>query len=172
MVARVSMDLDVLDRGLRQMVERTNALAGSNVRVGYQSDSGKVDGVDILDIAIWNHFGAPKAKIPARPFMFDAAIKYEGDLRKIMTHAAKKVSAGAVSPENALAQIGQYYQNVISAHIRSGEFKANAPSTIKKKKSAIPLVDKGRHLIPGLRYIVEPASGAPAGGNGHYKAAK
>jgi hypothetical protein len=152
------------DMGLRQLVERTNALAGTGVRVGYQVDSGRVDGVDILDIAIWNQFG--NSRIPPRPFMTDAAIKYSHDMGLLMAHASKAVVNGRVTKLSALQQLGEEYQKRIAAHIVSGEFKENAPSTIKKKKSAVPLVDQGRHLIPGLRWVIDGRAQTPRGGRG------
>ena len=161
MAARVSVTSEMNDMGLRQIIERTNALAGTGVRVGYQVDSGRVDGVDILDIAVWNHFGT--SKIPPRPFLFDASVKYSHDVGVAMARAAQAVQMGRVSKENALAQLGEFHQNQIRAHLRSGEFAPNAPSTIKKKKSSVPLVDTGRHLIPGLRYVVDSMPTRPRG---------
>ncbi len=159
------------DMGLRQLVERTNALAGTGVRVGYQVDSGRVDGVDILDIAVWNHFGVPGDgeagwRIPPRPFMTDAAIKYSHDVGLAMAHAARAVVNGRVTKLSALQQLGEFHQNQIRAHLVSGEFTPNAPSTIKKKKSAVPLVDQGRHLIPGLRWVIDARAQTPRGGRG------
>lgn len=171
MGARVSVTTEMNDMGLRALVERTNALAGTGVRVGYQVDSGRVDGVDILDIAVWNHFGVPSKKkagyrIPPRPFLFDASVKYSHDMGLLMAHAARAVSNGRVTKLSALQQLGQEYQNRIAAHLVSGEFQRNADSTIKKKKSAIPLVDQGRHLIPGLRWVIDARAQTPRGGRG------
>lgn len=170
MVARVSVTTEVNDKGFRDIIARTSALAGTGARIGYQVDSGKIDGVDILDIAIWNHFGT--SKIPPRPFLFDASIKYENDIKKAMIHAARKVADGAVSQLGALQQLGQDYENLVRGHLRSGEFTKNADSTIRKKKSAVPLVDTVRHLIPGLRYVVDGMPQTPRGGTGQNKARK
>lgn len=164
MGARVRVTTEMNDMGLRQLVERTNALAGTGVRVGYQVDSGRVDGVDILDIAVWNQFGT--TKIPPRPFMTDVAIKYSHDVGLAMAHAARAVVNGRVTRLSALQQLGEFHQNQIRAHLVSGEFTPNAPSTIKKKKSAVPLVDQGRHLIPGLRWVIDARAQTPRGGRG------
>lgn len=141
-----------IDRGFQAAVERTSALAGSGVKVGYQADSGSEDGVDILDIAIWNEFGTEH--IPSRPFMRDSAVKYEHDVGLIMGHLAKKVQNGQATQQLALETLGAAHQAHIAAHIRSGEFEPNAPSTIERKGSTVPLVDQGRVLVPGLRYEV------------------
>lgn len=141
-----------IDRGFKAAVERTSALAGSGVKVGYQAGSGSVDGVDILDIAIWNEYGTEN--IPARPFMADTAVKYDQDTGLIMAHLSKKVQNGQATKELALDTLGQAYQDRIATHIRSGEFEPNAPSTIARKGSSVPLVDEGRALVPGLRYEV------------------
>lgn len=145
------MDVVKNDKGMAEIIARTSALAGSGVKVGFQSGANVVDGYDALDIAIWNEYGTET--IPARPFMRDSATKYEHDMGVIMVHLAKKVQDGE-NPDVALATLGEAYQQRVQAHIRSGEFEPNAPSTIARKGSSKPLVDKGRHLVPGVRYEV------------------
>lgn len=147
----------VIDRGIGQVVADAAALAGSGVKVGFQAGQGSVDGVDALNIAIWNEFGTTNEDgsqhIPPRPMVRNAAIKYEGDVKKIMAHLAKKVVEGA-SVDEALGTLGEAYQARQIAHIRSGEFAPNAASTIKRKGSSVPLVDEGRVLVPAVRYEI------------------
>ncbi|TFL14215.1 hypothetical protein CSC67_08670 [Pusillimonas caeni] len=144
------MPVKVIDHGLDKMVRRADALHGSGVKAGILAGSGSQDGVDMVDIAVYNELGT--AKIPARPFMGDAAQKYRRDIGTVMDHLARKVEDGA-DPDAALQTLGQWYQGRQQAHIRSGEFKPNAPATIKKKGSSVPLVDKGR-LVNSVRYEV------------------
>lgn len=144
------MPVKIIDHGLDRMLRQADALNGSGVKVGIQAGSGSQDGVDMVDIAIYNEFGT--SRIPARSFMGDAAEKYQQDIGTTMEHLARKVESGA-SPETALHTLGQWYQAQQQAHIRSGEFTPNAPSTIKKKGSSVPLIDKGR-LVNSVRYEV------------------
>jgi type II secretory pathway component PulF len=84
--------------------------------------------------------------------MSDAVVKYEHDIKILMDEVARQVQAGA-DLGNLLEQLGQAHQDQIRAHIRSGEFTANAPSTIARKGSSVPLVDEGRHLIPAVHWV-------------------
>lgn len=139
----------VIDKGFTQIIKRTNALGRSGVRVGLLD--GKTPR-DVLDIGIYNEWGT--RHIPARSFIRDAAVKYAHDVAIIMQHLARKVQDGA-SPQDALRTLGERYQAMQQAHIRSGEFAPNAPSTIERKGSSVPLVDQGRILVPNIRYVVE-----------------
>ena len=144
------MPVKVIDHGLEKMLRQADALNGSGVKVGIQAGSGSHDGVDLVDIAVFNEFG--NARVPDRPFMRNAAQKYQQDIATTMEHLARKVEGGA-SPDAALHSLGQWYQARQQAHIRSGEFKPNALSTVKKKGSSVPLIDKGR-LVNAVRYEV------------------
>lgn len=144
------MPVKVIDHGLNEMLRQADALNGSGVKVGIQAGSGSQGGVDMVDIAIYNEFGT--SRIPARPFIRDAAEKYRQDVGTTMEHLARRVENGA-SPDTALHSLGQWYQARQQEHIRSGEFKPNAPATIKRKGSSVPLIDKGR-LVNSVRYEV------------------
>lgn len=146
----IAMSVKVIDHGLDQLLRQADALHGSGVKVGIQAGTGSQDGVDMVDIAVYNAFGT--ATIPKRDFIGGAAEKYRQDVATVMDHLARKVEDGA-SPDAALHTLGQFYQGRQQAHIRSGEFTPNAPSTIKKKGSTVPLIDKGQ-LINSVRYEV------------------
>ena len=140
----------VIDKGLADVLRQSSALNGTGVKVGIQAGQGQQDGTDMLDIAVFNEFGT--ATIPARPFMQDAADKYHEDTGRVMEHLAKKVQEGADAGQ-ALETLGQWYQAQQQAHIRSGEFQPNAPATVKRKGSSVPLIDKGQ-LVNSVRYEV------------------
>lgn len=146
----IAMPVKVIDHGLDQLLRQADALHGSGVKVGIQAGTGSQDGVDMVDIAVYNELGT--ARIPPRPFVRNAAEKYRQDIATTMSHLARKVEDGA-NPQQALETLGQWYQARQQAHIRSAEFVPNAPSTIKKKGSTVPLIDKGR-LINSVRYEV------------------
>jgi hypothetical protein len=141
----------VIDHGLDQLLRQADALNGSGVKVGIQAEVDSQDGVDMFDIAVFNEFGT--ADIPARPFVRNAAEKNRQDIATVMDHLARKVEDGAADADAALETLGQWYQGRQQAHIRSGEFVPNAPATIKKKGSSVPLIDKGK-LVNAVRYEV------------------
>lgn len=140
----------VIDKGLAEALRQSTALDGTGVKVGIQAGKGEQDGTDMFDIAVFNEFGT--ATIPARPFMRDAADKHREDTGRVMEHLAKKVQEGADAGQ-ALETLGQWYQAQQQAHIRSGEFQPNAPATVKRKGSSVPLIDKGQ-LVSSVRYEV------------------
>jgi hypothetical protein len=145
------------DHGMDAILKAMEAINGHSVKVGFQANVSKTDGVDALDIAIWNEFGTRskdgRQHIPPRPMVKNAFIKYQADLLKVMNHLAMKMIEGA-DPVTALRTLGEFYQARQIAHIRSGEFVKNATSTIKRKGSSVPLIDEGRHLVPGVRYVL------------------
>lgn len=152
-----------IDRGLAAAVARTNALAGSGVKVGVQSGPSGEPGTDILDIAIWNEYGT--RHIPARPFISAAAVVFEHDVGLIMVHLAKKVQNGHADRQLALTTLGERYQTMVRQFVRSGGkigggagFAPNKASTIRRKGSSQPLIEHG-NLVNSIRYQV--VIGAP-----------
>lgn len=141
----------IIDHGFTAIIDELNALDGAGVKVGVQGDAGKDESgeTDLIDIALYNEFGT--ASIPERPFMRDAADKYERDIGKVMEHLYGKVFDGTASVDQVQATLGEYYQGKQQEHIRSGPWEPNAPATITAKGSSRPLIDKGR-MIQAVRY--------------------
>lgn len=147
-MAAVSVTTSIKDMGLDRALDNAVKLDGRFVKVGIQAGSGAHDGVDLVDIAIYNHFGT--RNIPARPFVADCADKNRSQIQEAQKRIAYRVMEG-MSPDSGLAQLGEWYQNILKAHIRNGGWAANAPSTIRKKKSSRPLVDTGA-LVNAVRW--------------------
>lgn len=139
------------DKGLKDILAADRGLDGRGVKVGLQANAGaSPDGADLLDIAIFNEFGT--ARIPARPFIRGAHDKHKLEAERVMSHLAKTAGEGtAIS--TVLKTLGQWYEGKVKAHASSGEFIANAPSTIRRKGSSKPLVDTGL-MIGAIRYEV------------------
>lgn len=146
------MPVKIIDHGLDKLLRQADALRGSGVKVGIQANTANYikDRTDVLDVAIYNEFGT--ATTPARPFMADAADKYRGDVATVMEHLARKVEDGA-DPSVALETLGQKYEAWQREHIRSGEFKDNAASTVARKGSSVPLIDNAV-MVNSVRYEV------------------
>ena len=114
---------------------------------------------ELAEKARGNEFGTisklGNEHIPARPFLrptFDDP-KVQ---RKLMELARGFVSEG-VDPYDVLEKVGAMMQSEIQAKIRSNIKPANAPSTIKRKRSRRTLIDKGR-MIQAITYKVSNAS--------------
>lgn len=89
--------------------------------------------------------GPHEIVIPSRPFIRQTFDKNIRELWKLVKNLDDEVIKGKIKRKKALVTIGQVHQNQIQeAMSNPGEFEANAPSTIRKKKSAQPLIDTGR----------------------------
>lgn len=155
----MSADVKLNDLGFAAAVKRTHDLHGKGVKVGYQVGKNKAkssDGktVDALDIAIWSEYGTRTA--PARPFLHQTATKNKTTVGTAMSRIAAAVQAGTGrTTDSLLGELGEFYVALIRREIASGDFAANAPSTVKRKKSSKPLVDTGRVLSPAVRWEIE-----------------
>lgn len=150
-VAVIEVSTKLTDMGIDKVLENVIELGGKQVKVGIQAGSGSHDGVDILDIAIYNHFGT--RNIPSRPFVSDCFDKNQGQISEAKKRIVYRVMEGM--PASAgLAQLGQWYQDVLKGHIRNGGWVPNAPATVKRKGSSRPLIDTGQ-LVNSVRWEIE-----------------
>ena len=150
-MAVIEVSTKLTDMGIDKVLENVMELGGKQVKVGIQAGSGSHDGVDILDIAIYNHFGT--RNIPSRPFISDCFDKNQGQISEAKKRIVYRVMDGM--PASAgLAQLGQWYQDVLKGHIRNGGWVPNAPATVKRKGSSRPLIDTGQ-LVNSVRWEIE-----------------
>lgn len=99
-----------------------------------------------------------KIVIPARNFMDEAVKILEEDSKMEGAYLAKKVLHGELTPDEALAKIAQIAEDAIRIAILNGEYAPNAASTIAKKGSSKPLVDKGNSLARSVASDVRDRS--------------
>lgn len=138
----MSVEVKLIDHGFDNIVRQALKLDGKGVKVGIRRGKGAHDGTDMLDIAVYNHFGT--ATIPARPFVSDCAEKNAGQIQEAQKRLVYRVYQGSLSADGALAQLGAWYVNVQKGHILHGGWTPNAPATVKRKGSNKPLVDTGQ----------------------------
>lgn len=138
------------DAGLQQYIRRIDRLDGHGVKVGVTGDAGQQDGVDLLDIAMFNEFGTET--IPARPFIRDFAQKNAKALGALMDRTVSLVEKGKPL-DVALASLGSVVQEQQQKHVRASKSWAvpNAKSTVRQKGSDVPLVDHGT-LVNAIRW--------------------
>ena len=110
------------------------------VRVGYQEGATYPDGTPVVNVALWNELGT--VDIPPRPFIRQTVDNNEAQFQGQMKSAANKLANGA-SSEKVLNELGTFAKGLLQKEIKDGGFVANAPSTVKKKKSDKPLIDTG-----------------------------
>ncbi|ADP15400.1 hypothetical protein AXYL_02071 [Achromobacter xylosoxidans A8] len=142
-----------IDKGLDEHVRLARAINGRGVKVGIQAGAGKdpQSGADLLDIAIHNEFGTEH--IPARPFVRDFAEKNGDVLGQAMDRMAAAVQDGNMPVDAALDQLGTFAEKHQKAHVQQSKKWAepNAPATVKKKRSDVPLIDDGL-MVGAIRY--------------------
>ncbi len=97
--------------------------------------------------------GAHSIVIPARPFVRRTFDEKHGDWHAKAQDQIGQVIDGRKDLPAALATIGNVMERDIKAKIADGPFIPNAPSTIRRKKSARPLIDSG-HMRQSVRYVV------------------
>lgn len=147
------MATKAIDRGLEQHARLARALNGRGVKFGIQADAGKdpETGADLLDIAVYNEYGTET--VPARPFMRDFAEKNGKALGQAMDRMAAAVQGGQLALDAALDQLGTFAEKHQKAHVQQSKkwAKPNAPATVKKKGSDVPLIDQGL-MVGAIRY--------------------
>lgn len=154
---RAAVSTKTIDRGWKAEFTHVRRLAGRGVKVGIQAGAGAEDGVDLLDILIWNEFGTGrKARfpIPPRPVMRSWFDDNQTAIGTWADNAATFIlRTGAV--DLALNRVGADMQKGIQAHWRNSKAWAvpNAAYTIAQKGSDVPLIDNGV-LINAVRWQV------------------
>ena len=120
------------------------------VEAGYfESATYEGQGTPVASIAAINEFGEG---VPERPFMRRAVRNSEDQVRELIREHIDGVSG---QPTLALAErVGTVLVTAIQREITELQDPPNAPSTIKRKKSANPLIDTG-HMRASTKYRVK-----------------
>ena len=122
------------------------------IGVGFNAKSGSYpDGTSVTMVAAWNELGTEN--IPSRPFMRQMMEKEERNINNYLKRYLKMACTGDLTTEAALDKIGNYLKYKIKESIREGEYEPNAPSTIAKKGSSVPLIDT-RQMYRSVIYEV------------------
>lgn len=95
-------------------------------------------------------YGESTITIPSRPFMRDYFDRDKAKIERFAMGQIKRVVMKQTDAETAFLRIGEFVQRGIQKNIRNGNWTPNAPSTIRQKKSARPLIDTGR-MIQSIR---------------------
>ncbi len=127
----------------RKFFEEIEKLKNLQVRVGYQQgEAQEDDGVDLLDVAMWNELGTSRA--PSRPFMRKSVDENADKISAFLKAQLQKLARGETTAEQILKAVGVFQKGLVQAKIRDGDFVPNAPRTIRRKGSDKPLIDTGR----------------------------
>jgi hypothetical protein len=141
----------VKDQGWRAMLARAREIAGGRgVRVGILADEPKRSrepqdsGLSLVEVALIHEFGAPAAGIPQRSFLRAAIDEHAPDIRRLILAVAARALDGAITPAQALDQIGSKVAGWVQTRIDQGIAPPLKPETIARKGSSKPLVNVGQ----------------------------
>lgn len=141
-MAKVTLDTKVLDKILRE-VEKGDQSA----RIGYFEDSGEHprSGKTAYEIASINNYGAPEAKIPARPFVTDGAYERELVSQLEMVKTIQQLHKGSGTIRQGVKKAAEVQRDSIAAQLQLARFvyDGNTESTQRNKGFDAPLFETG-----------------------------
>ena len=120
----------------KQLIEQIKASGEKAVYVGF----------NLASLAAVLEFG--NERIPSRPFLRQTLAENQEKYTALFV----KLFEGGVSIDQIYEQIALIAQGDVQQNIANGKWTANAPSTIKRKKSSKPLIDTGklRQSVKGI----------------------
>lgn len=172
------MSLAIVDKNKhwKQLEQVIKNLSKIVLKVGIQKDAGVDDkGNSIAEYGTYNEYGvvgkikgnyqkgsykkrsssANLIKIPARSFLRSTTDENNG-WKKEIEEAYTEILEGKTTSIKAMSKVGIRARDDIVTKINKGDpsWPPNADSTIKKKKSSRPLIDKG-FLKKAIQYQFE-----------------
>ncbi|MGP2977758.1 hypothetical protein ACTVLL_11495 [Serratia nevei] len=142
-----------LAKKLKQIQDRVTSK--KRVLVGLPAGSGNYEeGAPIVVIGAVQEFGSADGRVPERSFLRVPLRQNQDNIKKGFAALSRKVVKGEISAFQMLDQMGARAVGYCQEAIETGISPANAPSTIKRKGSATPLIDKGI-LKNKITHVVE-----------------
>ena len=105
------------------------------------------------NFAMQHNVGPYSIEIPERPFLRSTFDEKNKEWQKKAEAQLNLVATGRKDAAGMLNTMGNVIEGDIKRKIASGPFTPNAPSTIRRKKSASPLIDSGR-MRSSIRYVI------------------
>jgi len=153
------MTVKIIDRDkgwnkIAAMLKRT-AVSAPHVKVGVlgpaATEANAESGLTTVEVATYNEFGYG---VPERSFIRETFDMHRDDYQKVLNNVADGILANKFSLKVGLEAVGQKVQSDFQGRIetRSPPFKENAPSTIARKGSSVPLINYGQ-LKNSITYV-------------------
>lgn len=150
----------------KSLIKKINQISQTDVLVGIPKEATeKKDGETfyLADIAFVQNYGSyskeneskkevsvytkqkdrKKGKIPPRPFGTTTVPRYKEKIFKFFGQEVDKALSGKQTVKKAFDRIGMVVSGYMRKNLHDGEWTPNAQSTIDKKGSDKPLIDKG-----------------------------
>lgn len=140
-----------VSRRLREIQQRLTDQ--KRVYVGLPEGSPRTeDGQSLVEIGAIHEFGAKN--IPERSFLRVPLNGAQDKFRAAFKEMMPKVARGELTMMQALEAIGDLGVGISKEAISAGIKPPNAKSTVKRKGSSTPLVDKG-HLRQWIVWVIK-----------------
>jgi hypothetical protein len=141
-----------IDRGWKRIRAQLLKAGGAFTKVGVQEGERRDDGTDLVTVAAVNEFGAPKKKIPERSFIRSTTDEQRQKVERMKRRILEGIADGTMTIKRGLGLLGEFMESKIKDKIVRLDTPPNAPSTIARKGSSNPLVDKGQ-LLQSIRHV-------------------
>lgn len=132
------------DKGYKRMIEALDLAKNLEVTIGVHEEEGAGDegnGRTVAEVAEANEFGMG---VPARPAITGWADENRDSFVTRMREESEAALRARVSPAQRLDALAQVGAGEVQARIAGGIPPENARSTVLKKGSSVPLIDKGQ----------------------------
>ena len=130
------------DKGWQKMARKLRSLQTKRLYVGLFAGDRYPDGTEVVDVALWNHFGTER--IPERPFISFTIESKEAAIKKQIAASVSLLTSGRSTAGQQLKLIGKYVTGLIQDEIEQWSSPPNAESTVKAKGFNDPLIETRR----------------------------
>lgn len=153
MAVKITETVTADGKKFEQMLKELGKL---EVRIGIQQGESSEEGVDLVDIAMFNELGTVHSQ--PRPFLRDSVEANADQINAFLQSMKKEILKGG-SAEDVLKKIGVFQKGLIQEEIVKGNFEPNLEATIKRKGSDTPLVDTGR-MRQSVNFVIQEKGGS------------
>lgn len=116
----------------------------SDPKEGLDEAGGRSTDITVGEVAVVNEFGSADKRIPERSFIRSTTDDQRRRVNAMIKRFKVVVIAGFFPAKKALGIVGAYMKDRIQNKIVMLKNPPNAPSTIARKGSSNPLIDKGQ----------------------------
>lgn len=132
--------------GFERLKAVLTGIDGVQVRVGWFEGTTEPNGTPTAYVAAIHEFGAPRAGIPARPFMRPTIANNQAAWMQEFAAIARKSLMGGLDPVQAMDQMGLRIAGEVKQSIQAVSSPPLKPQTVKRKGHNKPLVESGTML--------------------------
>lgn len=147
--AKATAKVTFKNAGIKDYFKFIRKLSGKAVKVGIlganaQKAPAEYGGLTVAEVGAVHEFGSPKIGVPERAPIRKTLDKNDKKFGKVIKQGALEAIKDRKPIDGTLMVVGEMARAAIVAFIYSGKASPrNAPSTIDRKGSSVPLVDNG-----------------------------